>query len=309
MKKAIQIVFVAMVVVMLGVSVPTQASEKRVFWAGYRSGIWSSNTDGSDPQHVMDTSWPAPYVDWHPRGLFCDPHANKVYTTNWSDDGERRIQRMNFDGTGLEDVLSEPDIKAATDLALDFAGRIYWTEGENRRIRRAYLDGSRFEDLYVSGNNELCGLTLDPAGGKMYWTEYSSHRIRRANLDGSGAEDLVTGLDRPRHIDLDLAGGKMYWTELASKVLQRANLDGTSIELLVTSIDDLGGVSLDVAEGKMYYRDKVGLLRANLNGTGIERLTTYGSDTYPADVVVTPEPATLALLTLGGLAVLRRRQK
>ena len=265
-----------------------------VLWAGYYSGIWGANSDGTAPQQVFDGS----STDWHPRGLFYRPEDQKVYFTNNSSGAVRKIQRMNPDGSAVQDVITGSFLGFVNDVVIDTLGRIYWTDNSNQKITRANLDGSGRQDLYVSGINDLCGLAIDPDAGKLYWTEFTRDDIRRSNLDGTGVETLVTGLNAPRHIDLDMLHGKMYWSEFDARVIQRANLNGTSRELLLSSSQELGGVSLDVPGGKMYYRDNGGLLRADLNGGNPVRLSTAGADQYSHDVLFIPEP-TASLLALG----------
>jgi len=60
-----------------------------------------------------------------------------------------------------------------------------------------------------------------------------------------------------------------------------------------------------------YSYDNDNIQRANFDGTGIEELVVLTpSDTpHPFGVAVTPEPGTLSLLALGGLALLRRRRR
>jgi hypothetical protein len=103
----------------------------------------------------------------------------------------------------------------------------------------------------------------------MYWPEIATHKIYSAHLDGSVVTPLVEGLENPTTIALDLLAGKMYWTN---------GWDGGSNNMIQ---------------------------RANLNGTGVE--TFLSGVGLPWGIAITPEPATLLLLTLGGLMVLRRR--
>jgi streptogramin lyase len=257
----------------------------------------------------MDTGWGTPYYKWHPRGLFWDSSGGKVYLTNNSDFG-CKIQRMNLDGTQLEDVLSGSFMGWINDVVLDSTGMIYWTDNSNCSIRRAALGGTAWEEVYPSpGENELCGLAIDLGANKLYWTEFTSNRILRANLDGTGCQVLLTGLNNPRHIELDVTHGKIYWTEFGSGRIYRANLDGMSVEQLVASKYEVGGVSLDVCGGWMYWRDNQGLLRSNLDGGNIQQLSNMGSDLYSSDVVVTPEPATVGLVAVGLSALVVRRRK
>jgi streptogramin lyase len=301
------ITVVALAILSAGQQAKAQAD--RVFWSGYYSGIWSANPDGTDARHVFNTDFHAPYEGWHPRGLYCDLTASKLYFTDWHDSLGRRLQRMNFDGSGVEDVFVWGTTQTANDVALDGAGRIYWTDSQNGRIRSALMNGTGLQDVYVNGASGLVGLALDPAAGKMYWAEYDTGRICRAGLDGSSFEVLANGLQAPRYLDLDLAHSKVYWTEFGSGAIRRANLDGSSVELLLTSSTEVGGIALDASKGVMYWHDVGGMMKATLSGTGAGRVSYAGSEAYPADVVITPEPATLSLLALGGAVAVARRRR
>ncbi len=108
------------------------------------------------------------------------------------------------------------------------------------------------------------------AGAMVYWAAYAGRKIQRAALDGSDIEDLVTvGLDGPADIWLDIQGGKVYWTSLLDDKIRRADVNGSNVEDVI----------------------RIGLASPLGIATAI------------------PEPATLSLLALGGLAVMRRRRR
>ena len=123
-----------------------------------------------------------------PRSIALDVAAGKMY---WTDSGERKIQRANLDGSGVEDlVTSEFGLLNPVSIALDLsARRMYWADRASGRIQRASLDGSGAVTV-VAGLHAPYQLALDVAGGKMYWTEYRIDRIRFANLDGSELREL-----------------------------------------------------------------------------------------------------------------------
>jgi low density lipoprotein receptor-related protein 5/6 len=170
--------------------------------------------------------------------LALDLPGGKIYFTS---PGHNAIRRANLDGTGVEVLVGEGDVRVLdpAGLALDLvAGKMYWTDGPTGKVQRANLDGTGVEDL-VTGVNLLnfpTGLALDLAAGKMYWTDAAAGTIRRANLDGTGVEDLVAGISIRSDfgeciaLALDLARGKLYWAELEPSRIRRANLDGTDVE-------------------------------------------------------------------------------
>ena len=213
-------------------------------------------------------------------------------TIFWTDSGTDKIRRANFDGSNVQDLVTQ-GLTSPEGIALDVAGgKMYWTDYSYRgtdKIQRANFDGSNVEDLVTQGLESPSGIALDVEGGKMYWTDSYTEKIRRANLDGSNVEDLVTqGLESPSGIALDVAGGKMYWTDSYTEKIRRANLDGSNVQDLVTQ--GLGyprGLALDVAGGKMYWTDSYTkkIQRANLDGSNIEDLVTQGLE-FPSGIAL-----------------------
>ncbi len=199
-------------------------------------------------------------------------------TIFWTDSGTDKIQRANFDGSNVQDLVTQ-GLNIPSGIALDVAGgKMYWTDWDTRKIQRANLDGSNIQDLVTQELGSPGRIVLDVEGGKMYWTDYS---IRRANFDGSDVQNLVIqGLRNPSGIALDVAGGKMYWINNSYTVkIQRANFDGSNVQDLVTQgLDRPRDIALDVAGGKMYWTDSgtERIQRANLDGSNVQDLVTQG---------------------------------
>jgi len=217
-----------------------------------------------------------------PKVLVVDPNAPPIYWTTYKWDGDTLmnsgIQRVNLDGTNVEDLITT-GLSTPSDIALDIVGgKMYWIDWNASKIQRANLDGSNVEDLITVNNPE--GIALDIAGGKMYWGDWAdlgTDKIQRANLNGSNVEDLVTqGLKSLKGIALDVAASKMYWTDSSEDKIQRANLDGTRVEDLVTGLEYPQGIALDIAGGKMYWTDinTNKIQRANLDGSNVQDLVT-----------------------------------
>ena len=76
-----------------------------------------------------------------PQGIAVDSEGKKIY---WADSDTRKIQRSNFDGTEIEDLITE-GLQNPRCVALDpIAGKIYWAD--RGMIRRADLDGRNVEE-------------------------------------------------------------------------------------------------------------------------------------------------------------------
>ena len=231
------------------------------------------------------TTAPPQPVSTEPKVRVVDPDSPPIY---WTDGGTDKIQRVNLDGSNIEDLVT--GLVYSQGIALDVAGgKMYWTDGDADKIQRANLDGSDVEDLVTQGLEVPFGIALDVAGGKMYWTDFDTDKIQRANLDGSNVEDLITQgyIHGPRSIALDIASGKMYWIDLQLNKIQRANLDGSNVEDLITrGLETPLGIALDVVSGKMYWTDRgdwkdIGtgkIQRANFDGSNVENLITQGLD-------------------------------
>ena len=254
---------------------PSDDSVSRpLYWIDIDGIIYRSELDGTQAQ-VFLTSYDA-------EDIALDVSGGKLY---WTDDetNNRRILRVNLDGSAVEQLVFDPDIDPDS-IALDVSGgKMYWTDSWADKIQRANLDGAGVEDL-VTDLNSPGDIALDVSGGKMYWTDDQAGKIQRANLNGSGVQDLVTGLRDPEGIALDVSGGKMYWTNYQADKIQRANLDGSGVEDLVTDISPLR-IALDVLNGKMYWTDisTDKILRANLDGTQVEGLLTTD---YPISIAL-----------------------
>ena len=198
------------------------------------------------------------------------PDTPQIY---WTDEKTGKIQRMNLDGTNVEDLVT--GLISPEGIALDEAsGKMYWENAG--KIWRANLNGTNIENLVVTGGRQgaKADIALDLVGGKIYWTNFANNKIQRTNLDGTNVEDFeLINLFTPASVALDVVGGKMYWADFLLGTIRRANLDGTNIEnlVIVGAVDD---IALDVAGGKMYWTDTLTdkIQRANLDGTHVEDL-------------------------------------
>ena len=296
-------------IVILVLAGTTALAEKKLYLANYYAGINSMNLDGTEREQIASTGF-----NW--RSVCFDPVETKIY---WAcENGSvSLIQKANLDGTSVEDVLVSDDYYKPRDIVLDSSGRkLYWADmglyGSHAGIYRCDLDGSAVE--YLISEENVSYIDLDTVSGKLYWTSFGNNWICRAEMDGSSQETLISGGNHPRGIAIDVVGGMMYWTEgSGSPRIQRADLDGSNAEVLVntgdTAMRTLGDLVLDVEEGKMYWADENPWVScANIDGSNPHSITS-DSVCYAGDIALIPEPATLSLLTVGAMALIRRRRK
>lgn len=153
-----------------------------------------------------------------------------------------------------------------------FSGSLNVGQGFNIDMDNGYLDGGATVGFGLqdsSGNNRL---EVFFAGGNANYTVF-----------GSAAQDSLIGYtDEGLDIDFLLTGTDSYSVKLTRK-------DGTTNTLTGT----LGGTS---GSGVSQVR----LFNFNAGGAGSNNL-------YFNSIAVTPEPASLGVLALAGIAMLRRR--
>ena len=231
----------------------------------------------------------------------------------WADWITNKIQRANFDGSQVEELIRRPNNTGSLVLVLS-EGKMYWTEGawsdeSIGRILRANLDGSQVEELLATGLRSPRGLALDLA-------DMPEVRVNRPPvLDGIGKQSVAEG--ELLSIDLvarDPEGGEVtYEAQSDDPSVATVRVSGHQLTIspvrlgdatvTVTASDASGatitrtfGVKVTVpvpeSQGKMYWTDweTDKIQRANLDGSQIEDLVTAGLET----------PSGLALDVTGG---------
>ena len=192
----------------------------------------------------------------------------------WADPGRNHIQRANFDGSNVKNVVV--GLGSPESIALDVErNQIYWTDTTSGTIQRANFDGSNIQNI-ITGIANPSAIALDVTGNKLYWTDTTSGTIQRANLDGSNTQKIITGIANPSAIALDVTGNKLYWTDTTSGTIQRANLDGSNTQKIITGIANPSAIALDVTDNKLYWTDTTygTIRRANLDGSNIQKIIT-----------------------------------
>ncbi|MDP6545674.1 MAG: PEP-CTERM sorting domain-containing protein [Phycisphaerae bacterium] len=313
----------------------------KMYWSDADTGkIQRANLNGSD---VEDLVTGLPFLG----DVELDLAAEKVYWSQFgSDPASNAIRRANFDGSGVEDVRAGLNRPYYFELDPS-RGKIYWAELTNTMIHRMNIDGSGAIEDVVTGQVRIRDVGPDPDGGMIYWNDRDSHKVQRSPLDASGpVEDLYTFIPeegKPHGMALDPDAGMIYWTDTKTHQVMRGRMDGSgSPEVLYDEsigLDDPWDIELDIIPKPPLPGDTngdevvdhldcsnliaqfggaPGLHSADFNADGFVDLDDFAvlrggfsSGVASAPIgefgATIPEPATLSLLILGALAVLRRR--
>jgi hypothetical protein len=121
--------------------IAVHVSENRLYFADDMQGImYFAFNDPENKSQVFHSEADG--------GLELDTVEGKIYWTEWQPEPVKiGIYRVNFDGSGNEQIISDDDCTGPFDLALDLTeGKIYWTDLYTG-VWRCNLDGSELEPL------------------------------------------------------------------------------------------------------------------------------------------------------------------
>ena len=172
-----------------------------------------------------------------------------------------------------------------------------------------WLDGSNLSEPLISVNS-IVGIDFNEINNRVYFPNADAgadDEVFAMDPDGSNTTRLIEHLVRPEGIAVDPLGQKMYFTLEGPDAIARANLDGSDFEIIVQ--DPPGYQPQDIELGPdrqtVYWIEEQGrLYRCNLDGTNVEQIAQVPFGRQFS--ILVPEPATLGLFLIGGLALLRR---
>jgi len=164
----------------------------------------------------------------------------------------------------------------------------------------AFDAGFSFKMNGQDGTDQQTAIALGQASDSGWGPYFGLNKNTVASLavhQGAGWTDLLTGLDPSKWYDVEISGDittGLYDVKVYDEDLRNAG-------------DPAAGLLLD--QTGLSFRDSpTDLAYVMLTNEGSMKDTSVAGQLYD-DLVLTPEPATMAVLAFGGLVALRRRRR
>jgi hypothetical protein len=220
------------------------AAANHIYWSFDDMGIPKLQRRGLNAENPVNLATAADGVYG---GVELDLVHQQVYWTSSNfPANEFLIQRVNFDGSGIETLRNNAGL--VSSLTLDVPrGKMYWVDQQGspgiEYLRRSNLDGSGYETLGVFGPFPLA---IDSARNSMYAAYYGGDDVSHVAL-GSVVRttmfDRTDGVYGPLDIDVDPQRQKLFWANNLGGTIQMSGLLGNAGKP-VTLVSGLHGVKL-----------------------------------------------------------------
>lgn len=170
-----------------------------LFWAEGGStspGIKSTRLD-EDPLVVTEIATAIVVSPYH---IALDSEAEYVY---WADNASavKEINRIRYDGSGAETIISNVNVKQVAGITLDVAtNTLYWSDFEDDVIYSAE-SGGRDQNIQIvstiTDDATPWAIDVDSESEVLYWTDYLNSAIYQIDLNTSVQTEIASGISTP----------------------------------------------------------------------------------------------------------------
>ena len=204
-------------------------------------------------------------------GLAYDPDNEKIYFSDFENEDNGKIWRMDPDGSNMEAIVS--GITDPYSVAINLkGGKVYWADDDGN-ISRANLDGSSLEREFIRiDGGQMRGIAYDSKKDIIYFYEVDEEVLYAAKSDGTGVAKIIEEA-YGYSIFVDEVNDKLYYEDRNEPAIMQANLDGSGIvKIADVPSTRIHGMAIDHNANKFYWadRDKGVIRRSNLDGSGVE---------------------------------------
>lgn len=303
---------IMLVALVLGLAMSTVASAAEIIH------IWTSGGSGVARMDVASGMFiDSDTVAGQIRGLTVDPSGRYIYGGS----NTHTVEKFDgFDGS-YDGVFSNAAQIGLSLPGMDFGtdGKLYLSDSTNQVVMRLNATSGAFEGELIGTRQSDIELGTD---GKFYTTR-NNPNVHRYNADGSldanplyssalgtGGRGLAVDTSGNIYIAYEEGGasnrGRVEKISQLGVLLQSFTLGATSMgyvqDVAVAPNGDVFAISNNSTPGLMHW---------NAAGVHLGNNTNIPAEFRGSqlEVVVIPEPASLALLGLGGLMMLKRRRQ
>ena len=259
-------------------------------------------------------------LSWFTRGIAVTPNQQNIIV---AEAGNQEVTRRTL---GLALTGSNPIISFSTadpyGMVYGPDKNLYAVEANAEKIRKyngsTFAEiGNPFIDTNGDGGNFIVDLTITDQ--HIYVSSFSGNEILRYNYPSGTFDQVVMdsgdGLGTPWGIDQGL-DGNIYVASRNNAKIMKLNPNTLNVTEFASGIVPADGIQdLEWASDNWLYALQAGgegkpLLRFSADGLTVETVVAGigGSTKNALALAIIPEPATLGLIAMGGLLMLRRRR-
>ncbi|XP_013179565.1 PREDICTED: nidogen-1 [Papilio xuthus] len=188
-------------------------------------------------------------------GIDVDCLTGRIY---WGDVAGHVIKTAAYDGSSLENFLTE-DIKTPEGLSVDWAARnIFWTDSKKLSIEVANLDRKTRKVLFsVDGIANPRGIAVHPQRGKIFWSDWNRNgpKIEWANMDGTQRGVFLdqTDVKLPNSLAIDWARDRLCYADAGLFSIRCVSIATSERETIAANCSHPFGLA--ISGDKFYWTD------------------------------------------------------